>query len=116
FGQAMFAARDEEMTVEYGKAILFDYSYRYFYGDGFGKDFEVLNLRQTITPEQTDTLLLANLLAFHEQKRAFQTKSDAMLRYHLADPLWVFVGSTVNKSKDNKQAKESDVLTVVSFL
>lgn len=116
FGQAMAAAGDEEMTKEYGKAILFDYSYKYFYGDGFGKDFEVLNLRQETTDEQTRTLLLANLLAFHEQKRAFQTKSDAMLRYHLADPLWVFVGSTVNKSKDNKQAKDSDVLTVVKFL
>lgn len=116
FGQAMTTARNDEMTKEYGKAILFDYSYKYFYGDGFGKDFEVLNLRQETTAEQTDTLLLANLLAFHEQKRAFQTKSDMMLRYHLADPLWVFVGSTVNKSKDNKQAKESDVLTVVSFL
>ena len=46
--------------------------------------------------EQTRTLLLANLLAFHEQKRAFHTKSEAMARYHLADPLWVVVGSTVN--------------------
>ena len=116
FGQAMTTARDDEMTQEYGKAILFDYSYKYFYGDGFGKDFEVLNLRQETTEEQTKMLLLANLLAFHQQKRAFQTKSDAMLRYHLADPLWVFVGSTVNKSKDNKQAKASDVLTVVKFL
>ena len=116
FGQAMTTARDDEMTQEYGKAILFDYSYKYFYGDGFGKDFEVLNLRHETTEKQTQTLLLANLLAFHEQKRAFQTKSDAMLRYHLADPLWIFVGSTVNKSKDNKQAKESDVLTVVKFL
>ena len=116
FGQAMTTARDDEMTQEYGKAILFDYSYKYFYGDGFGKDFEVLNLKHETTDEQTQTLLLANLLAFHEQKRAFQTKTDAMLRYHLADPLWIFVGSTVNKSKDNKQAKESDVLTVVKFL
>lgn len=116
FGQAMTTARDDEMTAEYGKAILFDYSYKYFYGDGFGKDFEVLNLRQETTEEQTKMLLLANLLAFHQQKRAFQTKPDAMLRYHLADPLWVFVGSTVNKSKDNKQARESDVLTVVKFL
>ncbi len=116
FGQAMFAAKDDALTVEYGKAILFDYSYKYFFGDGFGKDFEVLNLKSETNEEQTRTLLLANLLAFHQQKRAFQTKSDAMLRYHLADPLWVFVGSTVNKSKDNKQAKESDVLTVVKFL
>jgi len=116
FGQAMTTARDDAMTAEYGKAILFDYSYKYFYGDGFGKDFEVLNLRNETDAEQTKMLLLANLLAFHQQKRAFQTKSVAMLRYNLADPLWVFVGSTVNKSKDNKQAKESDVLTVVKFL
>lgn len=116
FGQAMTTARDDAMTREYGKAILFDYSYKYFYGDGFGKDFEVLNLRAETTPDQTKALLLGNLLAFHEQKRAFQTKSAAMLRYHLADPLWVFVGSTVNKSKNDKQAKESDVLTVVQFL
>ena len=116
FGQAMTTARDDAMTQEYGKAILFDYSYKYFYGDGFGKDFEVLNLRRETTDEQTRMLLLANLLAFHEQKRTFQTRSGEMLRYHLADPLWVFVGSTVNKSKDNKQARESDVLTVVKFL
>jgi len=30
FGQAMTTARDDEMTKEYGKAILFDYSYKYF--------------------------------------------------------------------------------------
>ncbi|MBN1483525.1 MAG: hypothetical protein JXA37_02285, partial [Chloroflexia bacterium] len=30
---------------EYGQAILFDYSYAHFYGDGYGKDFAVLNLR-----------------------------------------------------------------------
>lgn len=116
FGQAMTAARDDAMTQEYGKAILFDYSYKYFYGDGFGKDFEVLNLRKETDHEQTRTLLLANLLAFFQQKRAFQTKPDELLRYNLADPLWVFVGSTVNKSKNNKQAETSDVLTVVKFL
>ena len=116
FVQAMTAARDDEMTKEYGKAILVDYGYKYFYGDGFGKDFELLNLTHETDEQQTRTLLLANLLAFHEQKRAFHTKSEAMARYHLADPLWVFVGSTVNKSKDDKQAKESDVLTIVKFL
>ena len=113
FGQAMFAANDEALMQEYGKAILFDYSYKYFYGDGYGKDFEVLNLRHETTDEQTQTLLLANLLAFHEQKRAFHTKPEAMTRYHLADPLWVFVGSTVNTGR---QAEGSDVLTVVKFL
>jgi Type III restriction enzyme, res subunit len=113
FGQAMTAARNDEMTWDYGKAILFDYSYKYFFGDGFGKDFEVLNLKQETDEKQTRTLLLANLLSFFEQKRAFATQGDAVVRYHLADPLWIFVGSTVNTKK---QAKESDVLTVVKFL
>lgn len=113
FGQAMTPARDDDMTRDYGKAILFDYSYKYFYGDGFGKDFEVLNLKQETDDKQTRTLLLANLLSFFEQKRAFATTTDAVVRYHLADPLWIFVGRTVNT---NKQAKESDVLTVVRFL
>jgi len=39
FGQALSAARNDPLTAEYGKAIVFDYSYRYFYGDGYGKDF-----------------------------------------------------------------------------
>ena len=34
------------LIEEYGKAIAFDYSYRYFYGDGYGKDFTILNLQQ----------------------------------------------------------------------
>jgi len=112
FGQAIFAAKDEALTEEYGKAILFDYSYKYFYGDGFGKDFEVLNLAHETNEVETKTLLLGNLLTFYEQKRAFHARSAAMLRYHIADPLWIFVGSTVNNTK---QAEGSDVLTVVKF-
>lgn len=36
-------------TVEdaYAKSVLFDYSYRYFYEDGFGKDYQILNLPRT---------------------------------------------------------------------
>jgi len=45
FGQALSAARNDPLTAEYGKAIVFDYSYRYFYGDGYGKDFRILNLQ-----------------------------------------------------------------------
>ncbi|MFY9542175.1 MAG: DEAD/DEAH box helicase family protein, partial [Dethiobacteria bacterium] len=35
FGQALSAARNDPLTAEYGKSIYFDYSYRYFYSDGF---------------------------------------------------------------------------------
>jgi hypothetical protein len=116
FGQALSAARNDPLTAEYGKAILFDYSYRYFYGDGYGKDFRILNLRDETRADQAETLLLGNLLSFYEQQRFFAEQSDALRPYDLQKPLWVFVGSTVNAVYSENRQKRSDVLTVVRFL
>jgi len=116
FGQALSAARNDPLTAEYGKAILFDYSYRYFYGDGYGKDFRILNLREESRADQTETLLLGNLLSFYEQQRVFEEQTDALRPYNLEKPLWVFVGSTVNAVYTRKGQKRSDVLTVARFL
>lgn len=33
-----------EIETAYTKNILFDYSYRYFYEDGYGKDYRIFNL------------------------------------------------------------------------
>ena len=106
FGQALSAAGDDELTKEYGKAIIFDYSYRYFYGDYFGED----------RPEHTETLLLGNLLSFYEQLHLYEDRQDEMRPYNLEKPLWVFVGSTVNAVYSENRQKRSDVLTVVRFL
>ncbi len=116
FGQALSAARNDPLTAEYGKAILFDYSYRYFYGDGYGKDFRILNLREDSRVDQTETLLLGNLLSFYEQQRVFQEQADALRPYNLEKPLWVFVGGTVNAVYQRQGQKRSDVLAVVRFL
>ena len=116
FGQALSAARNDPLTVEYGKAILFDYSYRYFYGDGYGKEFRILNLKEDSREEQTEMLLLGNLLSFYEQQRIFQEQADALRPYNLEKPLWVFVGSTVNAVYSENKEKRSDVLTVARFL
>ena len=116
FGQALTAARNDKLTEEYGKAIVFDYSYRYFHGDGYGKDFFVLNIEQETTEEKTEALLLGNLLSFYEQRRVFEDKADALRNYGLEKPLWVFIGSTVNAVYTEAGRKRSDVLTVVRFL
>lgn len=116
FGQALTAARNDPLTAEYGKAIVFDYSYRYFYGDGYGKDFRILNLKQETTQDQTETLLLGNLLSFYEQQRIFVEHTEALRTYNLEKPLWVFVGSTVNAVYSENRQKRSDVLTVVRFM
>jgi hypothetical protein len=108
FGQAVQASKSGELAEEYGKAILFDYSYRHFYEDGYGKDFRVLNLKNQ-TDEYTDLLLLGNLLSFYQQRRYFDENRDALKPYNLEPPLWIFVGSSVNKER-------GDVLTVTRFL
>ena len=116
FGQALTATRNDPLTVEYGKAIIFDYSYRYFHGDGYGKDFRILNLVEETAPEKTETLLLGNLLSFYEQKRLFTEQAQGLRPYNLEKPLWVFVGGTVNAVYTRDRKTRSDVLTVARFL
>jgi hypothetical protein len=99
-----------------GKAIVFDYSYRYFYGDGYGKDFRILNLRGDADDSKTELLLLGNLLSFYEQQLIFERQAEALRPYNLEKPLWVFVGSTVKAVYSEHGQKRSDVLTVARFL
>jgi len=116
FGQALTAARNDRLTEEYGKAIVFDYSYRYFYGDGYGKDFRILNLKEETTEDKTEMLLLGNMLSFYEQQRVFEENCEALRPYNLDKPLWVFVGSSVNAVYTENKEKRSDVLTIARFL
>ena len=117
FGQALAAAKDDDLVDEYGKVIAFDYSYRYFYTDGYGKNFRILNVKQDEAP-QTDTLLLGNLLSFYEQRRYFKENIEAVRAYGLELPLWAFVGGKVNAGVSYKEngEKRSDILNVISFL
>ncbi len=122
FGQAIDPTRDNDLLEEYSKAILFDYSYKYFYGDGYGKDYQVLNLREdrydaaSAAGSLTDTFLLANLLSFYEQARLYGSQSEDLRPYNLEPPLWVFIGSSVNAVQTEGGRKTSDVLRVVLFL
>ena len=116
FGQALAAANNDALLTEYGKAIAFDYSYRHFYNDGYGKDFHILNLQQDNAPEQTDTLLLANLLSFYEQQLVFAEQKRGLRPYNLSRPLWTFIGGSVNAVYQESGKPRSDILTIVRFL
>ena len=117
FGQALAAANKADLVEEYGKAIVFDYSYRHFYGDGYGKDFRILNVRDD-EETQTEPLLLGNLLSFYEQRRYFKQNTEAVRTYGLDLPLWIFVGNTVTGNVVYKEGGElrSDVLDIIRFL
>ena len=118
FAQAIASATKkarETLLTEYGKAILFDYSYRRFYDDGYGKDFRVLNL-QRADEGHAQELLLGGLLTFYQQAYLYRSRREDYRPYNLEAPLWVFVGSSVKAVYQRQKRKRSDVATVVAFL
>lgn len=119
FGQALAKGTKKdrkELIEDYGRSILFDYSYRYFYGDGYGKDFRLLNLKDPGGKEYADLLLLGNLLSFYQQKLCYVDLGDRVEEYNLEPPLWILVGSKVDAVYSEKGEQRSDVYDVVSFL
>ncbi len=125
FAQAVGAAsggKRELLMSDYGKSILFDYSYRYFHGDGHGKDFEVLNLSAG-TEERAQELLVGGLLVFYQQLRLFRSHGREFRPYEIARPLWVMLGSSVSRRQGGKadnstgaKTERADVAKVVTFL
>jgi len=115
---------EEETLEEYAKSIVFDYSYKHFYLDGYGKDFSVLNVKQAKISEQEfqESMFVANMLSFYEQILTFEENRNLAKEHNLEKPLWIFVGTTVvgkkNKQKKSKGEEEtiSDVIQIVEFI
>jgi hypothetical protein len=117
FGQAIKAAsgaRQKALTQTYAKCILFDYSYKFFYDDGYGKDFNILNLAEEKEEETRPLYLTACLLAFYQQCRRFAEGGSELAPYLLESPLMVFVGGSVT---GQRQAQEdTDLVLILKFL
>ena len=109
-------ARDARALMEeYGRSIIMDYSYKYFYSDGYGKDYRIYNLQSTMEPEQKHLYLVGCLLSFYQQMKLFEVEADALQEFRIEKPLLVFVGNRVTapvKSSGLSQA-EKDLLTDV---
>ena len=116
FGQAMKASSNKALEQEYAKCILFDYSYKYFFRDGFGKDYRILNLADDTDEDKRRLYLTACLLAFYQQQRLFRDKLADFRPFLLENPLWVFVGGSVNAVRSEKKKKVSDVVDILLFL
>ncbi len=94
---------------EYASSIIFDYRYKYFYEDGFGKDYHILNLNNE--KDYGDEYFTGSLLSLYEQKIYFRNYSRQIKPFNIENPLMIFVGSSVSGKKN-----DSDVLQVVKFL
>jgi hypothetical protein len=116
FGQAIKAARNAKSAQVYARCILFDYSYKYFYRDGYGKDYQILNLQDNSHEELQELYLTACFLVFYQQLRLFLDQRDAFRPYLIEHPLWVFVGGSVNAVRTQNGRRVSDVLSILLFL
>ncbi|MCX7806693.1 MAG: DEAD/DEAH box helicase, partial [Planctomycetota bacterium] len=110
----MKASGNRDLEREYAKCILFDYSYKYFYGDGYGKEYRILNLEDDSNEEHRRRYLTACLLAFYQQQKIYQEKNVEMRRFLIEKPLWIFVGGSVTKTPSKKDV--SDVVDILLFL
>lgn len=128
FGQAVSSENKKDVRVLwelYARNILFDYSYRYFFDDGYGKEAMILNLEeQEDDPEERRfEYLVGNLLACYQQHYVFDNEPKTMKEFGIARPLCLFVGNTVSAPKKDKKTGEykldetsSDVWSVINFL
>ena len=112
FGQAVKGSK--KLMDLYAKSILFDYSYRWFYSDGFGKDYQILNLDETTQQQNLDLYLTACLLAFFQQQRLYREQGNIFRPFQIDKPLWIFVGGSVTKTLATRDA--SDIVEILNFL
>lgn len=122
FKEAVKAANNPRIEESYAKAVLFDYSYRYFYEDGYGKDYRIFNIPQSQADHEF-LYLTACLLGFYQQLRLYKERKAEYAAYNIEKPLWVFVGSSVSKAVDKKKTGEtvidetaSDIVRVLGFI
>lgn len=114
FGQAI--KKDSALEQIYAKSILFDYSYRHFHNDGYGKEYLILNLSDDQEEDQRYRYLCACLLSFYQQQKVYQQKTTFIQEYLLERPLWIFVGGSVKAVYARNKRKVSDVLDILLFL
>jgi len=110
FGQ-IIDNEDDQNFQEYSESIIFDYSYKFFHNDGYGKHYKILNidLKKEFDKNYEKTLLLANAMSFYEQTTTYKETPETK-EYNIKKPLWIFIGSKVSG-----KTTRSDIITIIDF-
>jgi hypothetical protein len=112
--QAMNVKKDKDLTDEYSRSIIMDYSYKFFYDDGYGKEYRIFNFKESIDNESRQLYLTGCLLSFYQQLKLFTERGKEFAPFGIEKPLLVFVGNRVT-AKTSKE-EMSDVEEVIRFL
>lgn len=111
FAQVTESDKSGSLRHAYAHAVAFEYAYGRFYNDGYGKDFQVLNVKSATDLVLTERVLLTSLLTLLQKQIGYHNNTQMVREYHLFPPLMVFVGATVNGKEE-----ESDIPVVLRFL
>jgi len=108
--------KKKEIFEEYCNSIIYDYSYKYFYYDGYGKNFHTFNIskdtERTVDKNYfSEVMFVANLILFYMQLSKYLKDHETAKEYNIEKPLWLFVGSSVTGERE-----ESDVITIVKLI
>lgn len=106
--------KDKDLLDEYFRSIIIDYSYKFFYEDGYGKEYRIYNLRDTISDEQRQLYLTGCLLSFYQQLKLYAEKGKDYAPFQVEKPLLVFVGNRVTAK--TSAAEMTDVEEVLDFI
>ncbi len=104
---------DDDTFEEYASSIIFDYRYKYFFDDGFGKDYSIINLKNK--EDYGDEYFTGALLSFYEQNLYYQRHKRKIKPFNLENPLMIFVGYRVSRG-EVKDEKDSDVFQVIDLI
>lgn len=111
---------DDTLRSAYTRSLLFDYGYREFHADGYGKDYTITRFpsgkragggKKRIRRRR----LLGCLLTFYRQCRLYRTYREGWRDFHPVDPLLVFAGSAPVDSNEVDHEVRSDVVHILEF-
>ena len=106
---------DDALRDAYGKSLIFDYSYRAFHSDGYGKDYAIANLPQGAEDDNSRMYLLGALLSFYRQCRIWRGGRAGWTEFNVTRPLWVFIGKTVTAEPQRRTTGKRDRMSFRSW-
>ncbi|WP_334460815.1 hypothetical protein [Acinetobacter soli] len=62
---------------------MFDYSYKYFYADGYGKEVNILNMKEYHEDDERNLYLTACLLSFYQQQYLFKKNQVKLAKFNI---------------------------------
>lgn len=122
FAQA--AAKDASIAEEYAKCVLMDYSYFRFFEDGYGKHWQIMNIRpgaatakraRELEGDHLRAYLTGALVVFYQQLETFARVPAVAAEHRIEKPFCVFAGKSVTGGNEGKD-EQSDMTRVMGFL